>query len=165
MTMDVDHIITKSQRLAKRWDIIGWREWANIPDLGIERVKAKIDTGARTSALHAMHLQTFKHQGETFVRFRVHPTQRRRRPEILCEAKLKDIRSVKNSGGQTEERYVIETTITIGKHDFTVEINLTNRAPMGFRMLLGRTALHRRFLVNPGASYLLSRPQTAHKPE
>ena len=150
--------------MAKKKDVIGWREWAKIPELGIEHIKAKIDTGARTSALHAMHLQTFKHHGEAFVRFRVHPAQKHRRPELLCEAKLKDVRSVKNSGGQTEERYVIETTITIGEHDFTAEITLTNRAPMGFRMLLGRTALRRRFLVNPGTSYLLSRPQITHQP-
>ena len=146
------HRRTKKKKRA----IIGWREWVALPELGVDRIKAKIDTGARTSALHALQPETFQRKGEPYVRFRVHPVQKHRHPEILCEALLLDSREVKNSGGHIEHRFVIETPLQIGKRVFSVEITLTDRAPMGFRMLLGRTAVRRRFLVNPGSSFLLS---------
>lgn len=132
--------------------IIGWREWLDLPDLGIKNIKAKIDTGARTSALHAIHIETFEQK----ISFQVHPHQRDDEQTIFADAKLLEWRNVKNSGGQTQLRPVIQTSIILGKYCWPIELTLTNRDLMGFRMLLGREALRGRFLVNPGQSFLLS---------
>ena len=134
---------------------IGWREWVALPELGIERIKVKVDTGARTSALHAFDVRPFTRKGERYVCFYVHPVQRRRHPELLCEALVKDERLVTSSNGERERRYVIETPLRIGDIMWPIEVTLTNRDEMGFRMLLGRQALRRRVLVDSGSSFHL----------
>jgi len=135
--------------------IIGWREWLTLPELGIARVKAKIDTGARTSALHAFSLVTYRESGVLMVRFRLHPFQKRSDIVIECTAPVTDRRWVSDSGGHRERRLVIETPVRMGGRQWPVEMTLTNRDTMQFRMLLGRTAMKGRFVVDPGRSYLL----------
>ncbi len=137
--------------------LIGWREWLALPELGIERIKAKIDTGARTSALHAFDIRTEARGGREFAMFSVHPDQDNDSQVVRCEAPVIDRRAVKNSGGQIEERPVIQTSLRIGEHDIPIELTLTPRHQMRFRMLLGRHAVRRRFLIDPGRSYLMSR--------
>jgi len=138
--------------------IIGWREWLALPQLGIPEIKAKIDTGARTSALHAYFVEPFREQERELVRFGVHPLQKRRDIEIICTCPVKDYRQVSDSGGHQEMRYVIETEIQLGRHSWPIEITLTNRDNMKFRMLLGRTALTGA-LVTPDQSYFFGRPK------
>jgi len=133
---------------------VGWREWVRLPDLGIKRIKAKIDTGARTSALHAFKVTPFSKDGASYVRFAVHPMQRKRLPEVMCVALVIDHRHVTDSGGRREFRYVIRTTLKLGKRRWPVELTLTNRDQMGFRMLIGRQALRRRYRVDPGRSFV-----------
>ena len=133
--------------------IIGWREWIAIPDLGIESVKAKIDTGAKTSALHALHIKRFEKDGQPMVRFDVHPLQRDAKLTITCEAPIVDERKVRSSNGQEASRPVIQVEIELHGKRFPIELTLTNRDEMGFRMLLGRQAFRKRFLVDVGTSY------------
>ena len=134
--------------------ILGWREWVALPDLGILEVKAKIDTGARSSALHAFDIETFYQQGQTMLRFKIHPYQRDTHWTVLAEAPLLEERQVRNSGGHSEVRPVILTPVQINGQQWPIELTLTNRDVMGFRMLLGRQAVRDRFLVDPGRSYL-----------
>jgi hypothetical protein len=133
---------------------IGWREWIYLPDLEVGRIKAKIDTGARTSALHAFKITPFTKDGAPYVRFAVHPLQRVSKPEISCVALVVDRRAITDSGGRVEQRYVIRTTLKLGKKRWPIELTLTNRDQMGFRMLIGRQALRRRYLVDTGRSFL-----------
>ncbi len=137
--------------------IIGWREWVALPSLGIAHVKAKIDTGARTSALHAFSVRSFRKAGNRWVRFKVHPLQRNAELEVTCTAEVIDRRVVSDSGGHREQRDVIATELELGPQRWTIELTLTDRETMLFRMLLGRTALHQRFLVAPGGSYRLGK--------
>ena len=134
--------------------IIGWREWVRLPDLGVKRIKAKIDTGARTSALHAFRITPFSKDGGAYVRFVLHPLQRQKTPEVNCVAVVIDHRRVTDSGGRVEERYVIRTTLRLGKSRWPVELTLTNRDQMGFRMLIGRQAVRRRYLVDASRSFV-----------
>ncbi|OGT52812.1 MAG: ribosomal protein S6 modification protein [Gammaproteobacteria bacterium RIFCSPHIGHO2_12_FULL_41_15] len=134
--------------------IVGWREWLAIPALGIDRIKAKVDTGARTSTLHAFALKSYRDNGKTRLRFKIHPLQRNELTLVVCEADVFDKRWVTDSGGHYELRYVIKTPIVLGNQTWPIEITLTNRDTMGFRMLLGRTAMRRRLIVDPGQSYL-----------
>lgn len=135
--------------------IIGWREWLSLPDLGIDHIKAKVDTGARTSCLHAYFVETFRHQGRDRLRFGVHPVQKRLKPELICEADLLEQRRVSDSGGHHEMRYVIKTRMQLGPYEDDIELTLTDRDSMKFRMLLGRKALEGRYMVDSGASYLV----------
>lgn len=134
---------------------IGWREWVVLPELKVDAIKAKIDTGARTSALHAYRIEPFRRAGALWLRLELHPLQRSQAVRVTCEAPAIDQRTVKNSGGGVEQRYVIRTLIRIGEISWPIELALANRDQMGFRMLLGRTALKDRALVEPGRSYLL----------
>ncbi len=141
---------------------IGWRERLALPELGVTSVKAKIDTGARSSALHAFDIELFKRDDTEFVRFKVHPSQRDKKKVITAEARLLETRAVKNSGGQAETRPVIRTIVSANNQQWPIDLTLTNRDMMGFRMLLGREAVRRRFLVDSGQSYLQS-PSPKHK--
>lgn len=140
-------------------DILGWREWLSIPDLGIRRIKAKIDTGARSSCLHTRGLEVYRDaSGEDRVRFSVQPIPLK--PGIVneCDRPLLDLRIVRDSGGHEEERPFIRVPVILGPHTWEVEFSLTNRDNMKFRMLLGRTAMKGRFLVNPALSYQFGKP-------
>lgn len=135
--------------------IIGWREWIALPDLAIPYIKAKVDTGAKTSALHAFYVESFERDGKPWVRFGVHPLQASLGQVIECEAPVKDVRRVTDSGGHAEMRPVIETTMVVQGEMRLIELTLTDRETMMFRMLLGRSALKRRFVVDSGKSFLL----------
>jgi hypothetical protein len=138
--------------------VIGWREWVQLPDLGVFVVKAKVDTGAATSSLHAFQLERFEMNGLPYVRFEIHPRQRSKRPSIECEAVVVRETAVRNPGGRTELRPVIASTLVIAGQPIEALINLTGRDEMGYRMLLGRRTLRNRFVVDPGKSYLGPRP-------
>jgi hypothetical protein len=137
--------------------IVGWREWVSLPELGLYRIKAKVDTGARTSALHAFELRPFEDQGRKRVEFKMHPNQRENDSVVVCVADVKDEREVTDSGGNKELRLVIETELQVGDVSRPIEITLTSRDTMLFRMLLGRTAMKGWARVDPGRSYLLSK--------
>lgn len=141
----------------RKYPIIGWREWVGLPELGIDRIKAKVDTGARTSALHAFSLHPFMENGQNRIRFEIHPLQHDTNKVVTCVADVVDKRFVTDSGGHKEERHVIMTPITIAGQTWSIEITLTERETMLFRMLLGRNALRRRFIVNPARSFVTTR--------
>lgn len=138
---------------------IGWREWLTLPGLGVAAVKAKVDTGARSSALHAFDVEVFTAEGREMVRFKVHPFQRDTTTTVESVAELFDRRSVRSSEGHESLRPVILTPVELMGQRWLVELTLTRRDTMGFRMLLGRQAVRRRFMVNPGRSYVGGRLQ------
>jgi len=146
-----------NEQESKQLPIIGWREWLALPELKISKIKAKVDTGARTSALHAFWIEAYKRNHQQWVKFAIHPDQYNTHDVIECDAQVKDRRMVTDSGGHKQRRYVIETSIWLGMHTFTSELTLTSRDTMRFRMLLGRTAINGRFLVDSNASYLQGR--------
>ncbi len=125
-----------------------------MPDLNICKIKAKVDTGARTSALHTFWVDAYKKNHQQWVRFAIHPLQYNTDVVVECDAPVKDRRMVTDSGGHKQRRYVIETSVSFGVHIFDAELTLTSRDTMRFRMLLGRTAMNGRFLVDSRASYL-----------
>lgn len=129
--------------------VIGWREWVSLPDLGLTRLKAKVDTGARTSALYAFAVEKLGAR----VRFHVHPNQRDTDTVVAVETDIVDERHVRSSSGEVEHRPVIRTAVLIGGRRFDAEFTLTDRTELGFRVLLGREALRDRFTVDPGSSY------------
>lgn len=137
--------------------LIGWREWIGFPELGIDRMKAKIDTGARTSAVHAYRARKIEAAGEPWVEFYLHPVQHQQDPAIRCIARIFDERTIKSSNGEQETRYVIITPMRLGDEVWPIELTLTNRDQMGFRVLAGRAAIRRHCLVDPAASFLLGR--------
>ena len=136
---------------------LGWREWVGLPGFGIRNIKAKVDTGARTSALHAFEVRSFQEDGTERVEFRMHPVQKDDETVVTCVADVLDKRRVTDSGGHTEERFVIKTDLVIGPHRWPIEVTLTARDDMMFRMLIGRTALNGRALVNPQRSYVVGK--------
>jgi hypothetical protein len=138
---------------------VGWREWVSLPDLGIAFIKAKVDTGARTSVLHAYDVRVFERDGERFARFKVHPIQRDTRTTVTAEAPLVGERHVRSSTGEQQHRPVILAMVEVLGGAFPIEITLTRRDAMGFRMLLGRRALRRRFHVDPARSYYGGKPE------
>jgi hypothetical protein len=154
------HLKTDKNRKTKRKEKlrIGWKEWVALPKLNIREIKAKIDTGAATSALHAEILSISEFEGISYVRFKVYPHQLDHYAPKVCKARLVARRYVMSSNGQKEKRYVIATTITVGKTSFESEITLTDRSPLRFRMLLGRLALRRKFLIDPSKAHLQGRP-------
>jgi hypothetical protein len=159
-------IVIERERSVCEPVLLGWREWLSLPELGIAAIKAKLDTGARTSSLHIDTLETFESDGRTWLRFRVAATSRRHAPPIQCEAPAIGRRSVTDSGGHSSQRWFIRTHIDLGGIGFEAEINLTNRRNMLFPMLLGRSALARplpgkRFLLDPALSYCCGRPVRA----
>lgn len=138
--------------------MLGWREWVALPALGIDPIKAKIDTGARTSALHAFAIDPYKKGKQQWIMFAMHPIQKHTDVVLECHAAVKDRRLVSDSGGHKQRRYVVETELVIGNISLVAEITLTNRDSMVFRMLLGRTAIADRFLIDAHASYLQRYP-------
>ncbi len=133
--------------------MIGWREWVSLPDLEIQSIKVKVDTGAKTSSLHAFDIRFYKRAGKEFVRFKVHPHQKSPRPSIECHAQVLEHRRVKSSNGQTQVRPVIVTTVELMGIKYPIELTLSNRDEMGFRMLLGRGSVSKRFYVDPSRSF------------
>lgn len=154
MALDKNIKLIKSK---KKYPIIGWREWVSLPSLNITKIKAKIDTGARTSALHAFSLKPFVENNIEKVCFDIHPMQHNVDDVITCIANVVDKRLVTDSGGHEEERYVIEAPITIGGQTWSIEITLTERENMLFRMLLGRSAIRKRFIINPARSFVTTK--------
>ena len=147
----------------QRLPVIGWREWVALPDLSIKKIKVKVDTGARSSSLHAFDLHEFKRQGETWVRFKVHPIQRETKTTVEAEAKILEYRSVRSSSGKATLRPVVVTHVELLGELWPVELTLANRDEMGFRMLLGREAYRGRFLVDAGKSFYGGKPKRRKK--
>jgi hypothetical protein len=133
---------------------LGWREWVALPDLGLPAIKAKVDSGAKTSVLHAYHTEQYQEDGVDMVMFLIHPIQKNYDFHVECHAPIIDYREVSDSGGHMEMRYVIESNILIGNASWPIELSLTNRDTMRFRMLLGRRAMENRAIIEPAASYL-----------
>ncbi len=133
---------------------IGRREWACLPDLNIKAIQFKTDTGAATSALHALDIDLFQRDGEQWVRFNTHSKADEELPHITCEARVFEFRNVTNSGGKTERRPVIKTTLLLGDYKAKIQLTLTGRSDMAYSMLLGRRAMQNRMLVDPARLHL-----------
>lgn len=142
----------------RKRQIIGWREWVGLPDLGVGAIKAKIDTGARTSAVHAWDVVEHDGPDGPWVSFELHPVQRNNTVVVPCRARIRDRRRIRSSNGQIEYRFIIRTTLQLGEDSWPIEISLANRDEMGFRLLLGRAALRRHVRIDPGRSFLIPRP-------
>ena len=138
---------------------VGWREWVRMPSANLPWVKAKIDTGARSSAVHAFDLERFEREGEPWVRFSIHPWQATDEDAVVLERPVVDERLVRSSSGHSEERLVVELEVVLARRRLTTEVTLSRRDEMGFRMLIGRETLRHGFLVDPAESYLGPRPR------
>ncbi|CAN5660729.1 RimK/LysX family protein [soil metagenome] len=143
---------------AHSYTVAGWREWVRLPGIEVPWLKAKLDTGARTSAIHAFDIAELERDGEAWVRYSVHPWQRSREDSVVAESPVLDRRQVRSSSGHSEERLVVPMTLELVGITLTVEMTLSRRDEMGFRMLVGREALRQGFVVDPGRSYLGGRP-------
>ena len=143
--------------------VIGWREWVRLPELGIKQIKAKIDSGARSSSLHARDIEEFERDGESWVRFNVHTKQRSTEKTVAAEARVIDKRSVRSSSGKASLRLVIQTKVELLGQSYDIELTLANRETMGFRMLLGREAFRGRFMIDACRSYLNGKPRKKKK--
>lgn len=143
--------------------VIGWREWISLPDLGVKFVKAKIDTGARSSSIHAYEIDYVDRNGERWARFKINPIQRNLDWVVTSEALVIDERSIRSSSGQAEVRPVVKSAVKLLGQVFEIELTLADRNQMGFRMLLGREAFRRRFLIDPGRSYVGGVPKKRHR--
>lgn len=150
--------MTKPKPPQNSLPLIGWREWIALPDLGVDAVKAKVDTGARTSSLHGFHVEEFQRGDQTWVRFEIHPYQRDSKTTIYTEAPLLEHRRVTSSTGHATMRPVVLTTARLSGIQWQIELTLTRRDAMGFRMLLGREAVRGRFVIDPGQSFLADTP-------
>ncbi len=139
--------------------VVGKEEWCALPALELPAIKARVDSGAKTSSLHAFNIQPFEEDGVAYVRFDIHPIQNNRSIVKRCTARAVDRRDVKSSSGETEKRHVISTPLTLGEEGWEIEITLTNRDSMGYRMLLGREAMSSRVLIDPDASFCLGNKQ------
>lgn len=138
--------------------IIGWREWISLPDLEIKSIKAKMDTGARTSALHTYFIEPIGDSEKPMVRFGIHPMQKSDKNGIICTADIVDQRRILDSGGHPELRYIIRTSILVGDQKWPIDLSLTNREQMRFRLLIGRSALSEWLIIDPQRSFTLGRP-------
>ncbi|MEO1524654.1 MAG: RimK/LysX family protein [Planctomycetota bacterium] len=143
--------------------IIGWREWVSLPDLGIPFIKSKVDTGAKSSSLHALEVETHLRDETEFVRFVVPPYQRSERGAVTCDLPLHDRRVVRSSSGEAAERFVIRTTVKWKGRAWLVDVTLADRTKMAFRMLLGRETLRGRVLVDSDRSFCGGRPRRKKK--
>jgi hypothetical protein len=152
-----------SRKRPEQLAVIGWREWVRLPDLHVDRIKAKVDTGARSSALHAWDVAEFSRHGQRWVKFNLHPVQRNNRISVAAEARILEYRSVRSSSGRVTHRPVIVTPVEMMGQRWLVELTLANRDAMGFRMLLGRQAIRQRFLVDSGASFYGGQPKKKTK--
>ena len=141
--------------------VVGWREWVSLPECDVPWVKAKIDTGARSSAIHAFDVVEVERDGEAWVRYSIHPWQGSREDATTVESRVLDRRVVRSSSGHSTERYVVQMDICLAGRRVTTEMTLSRRDQMGFRMLIGREALRQGFLVDPRHSYLGGRPQVS----
>ena len=138
---------------AKDKKIIGWRESVSLPKFKIKAIKVKVDTGARTSSLHAVELEKYIRSGKEYIKFKVYPEQGNTKKAVTCTSQILEYRKVKSSNGQSELRPVILTQVQLLDEEWEIEITLTNRDEMGFRMLLGRSSIKKRFLVDAGRSF------------
>ena len=138
---------------------IGWREWISFPEWGVKYMKVKVDTGARTSSLHVGEIEYFEKDSAPWVKFNVYPWQKSLNDRKSVTASIKDFRTVKSSSGCQQRRPVIMARIQLAGHTFSTELTLTNRSSMGFRMLMGRAAMRKNFIVIPGTSYLGFKPE------
>ncbi len=143
---------------------IGWREWILLPDLCPTPIKVKSDTGARTSALHAFRLRVYENGGQPYATFEIHPHQRSREDSVRVRVNVTGFKRVRSSNGKVERRPVIETTARMNGLEWPIEVTLTRRDEMGYRMLLGRSAMRRRFAVDPGRSFILGEPEPVDPP-
>ncbi len=139
--------------MPKAGPVVGWREWVGLPDLGVTAINAKVDTGARSSSLHAWDIAAFARDGAEWLRFAVRPLQHND-GVVVAEALSAGEREVRSSNGEVEQRYAIRTTLVVLGRRFRTELTLSRRDEMGFRMLLGRRSVRNRFLVDPGRSFL-----------
>lgn len=138
---------------------VGWREWVSLPELDIGKIKVKLDTGAYTSSLHAFDIERFKKNGRDCVRFKVHPLQNNLKKVVNCTADIVDVRAVTTSGGHREQRIFIQTLLHLAGQTWPIELTLVSRDILRFRMLLGRSAMKHRIMIDPTASYLTKKKQ------
>ena len=143
------------------YTVAGWREWVSLPGAGVPWVKAKLDTGARSSSIHAFDVEEMEKDGKPWVRFSIHPWQKSDADVVEVEAEVIDVRAVRSSSGQSEDRIVVPMDVTLMGRTITTEMTLSRRDEMGFRMLVGREGLRQGYVVDPGNSYLGGRPPVA----